>query len=238
MTITPSELVEELQTLADELERTPLPEDIDAEGKFTSEDYYDEFDSWYGAASAAGLDRPIWPSIPEKELLGELHRLNRLLEKVPAEEDMAERGGYGVSTYWSRFGSWNAAIKAAGYQPNPDRSRRSDDALQKELHRLQDELGRVPSTTDMNDHGSFSSGVYHNRWGSWNEALEAAGLTPRTQGTQQSRAELIAELQRLAEDLGRPPKTTDMDDAGTYSHGVYYNEFESWEAALEAAGFD
>ena len=238
--MTPSrpDLVEHLQVLAEELDRTPLPDDLIEAGEYTAGVYYEVFDSWYGAVLCAGLDRPIWPSLPEKELLGELHRLNRVLDKVPSEEDMAERGGYGVSTYWSRFDSWNAAIEEAGYPPKPDRTYRSDEELREELSRLSDELGRSPTTRDMDDKGSFSSVVYQNRWGSWNGALDAAGLKARTQGTQLSRTDLIAELQRLADDLGRPPKTTDMDEHGTYSYGVYINRFGSWNSALEIAGLD
>ncbi|WP_432277037.1 homing endonuclease associated repeat-containing protein [Halobacterium salinarum] len=172
------------------------------------------------------------------ELLGELHRLHRLLGKVPSEDDMAERGGYGVSTYRTRFGSWSEAIEAAGWEPNPDRTHRSDEALQAELYRLRDELGQVPTSRDMDTHGEFSRGVYRNRWGSWNEAIEEAGLPTRTHGMELSRTELIAELRRLADELGRCPTTTDMNEHGEYSHSIYYNEFESWRSALEAASLD
>jgi len=238
MAVSQSELIEELQVLADDLERTPLPDDIAEASEYSPVVFYEEFDSWYGATAAADQNRPVWPSLPEKELLGEIHRLHRLLGKVPSEEDMAERGGYGVSTYRSRFNSWNDAIEKAGYQPNPDRIYRSDEELCEELSRLRDELERVPTSRDMETEGSFSSVVYQNRWGSWNDALEAAGLMPRTQGTRLSRTDLIAELQSLADDLGRQPKTTDMDEYGAYSHGVYYNKFESWEDALATAGLD
>ncbi len=233
-----SDLIDNLQVLTEDLNRTPLPDDVTEGGTYSSEAYYEEFDSWYGAVLSAELDKPIWPSLPEKELIGELHRLKRKLGKVPSEEDMADCGGYGVSTYWSRFGSWNAAIKAAGYQPNSDRTYRSEEELREELYRLRDDLERVPTSRDMESHGVFSSGVYRNRWGSWNEALEAAGLATRTQGQDISRTDLIAELQRLANDLGRPPKTTDMEEHGAYSHGTYYNEFDSWEVALETADID
>jgi hypothetical protein len=66
------------------------------------------------------------------------------------------------------------------------------------------------------------------------DALEAAGLPPRPQRQQLSRTDLIDELQRLADDLGRQPTTSDMNDHGAYSDGVYYNRVESWNAALEA----
>jgi hypothetical protein len=236
MAVSRSDLLDELRVLADDLERTPLPDDIAETSEFSPEAYFGEFDSWYGAAIEADLERPVWASVPEKELLGDLHRLKRILDKMPSEQDVADRGGYGVSTYWSRFGSWNAAIEAAGWQPNPDRTHRSEEALHEELYRLRDELGHVPSSREMDAHGKFSRVTYRNRWGSWNEALEAAGLTPRTQAQKLSRTDLLDELRRLADDLGRVPTTTDMADHGAYSHSIYYARFDSWSAALEASG--
>lgn len=45
-----------------------------------------------------------------------------------------------------------------------------------ELERLADELGETPSAPEMNEMGEFCVMTYANRFGSWNEALEEAGL--------------------------------------------------------------
>ena len=126
-------------------------------------------------------------------------------------------------------------MEQAGFDPHSDRKRRSEDDLIEELQRLADQLGRAPTSREMDDRGNYSRVVYRNRWGSWNEALEAAGFESRTQGAEISDEDLLTELQRLSEELGRNPKPSDMKAKGEYSSGVYINRFGSWDASFEAA---
>jgi len=48
--------------------------------------------------------------------------------------------------------------------------------------------------------------------------------------------EMVEELQRMADELGRPPKSTEMNTMGEYSAATYQNRFGSWNAALSKAG--
>lgn len=78
-----------------------------------------------------------------------------------------------------RFGSWNAALRAAGLELNGDRNV-SSDRLQEELRFLAAEMGRTPFTTDMSEMGSYSYWLYTERYDSWANACKAAGLEPPT----------------------------------------------------------
>jgi len=49
-------------------------------------------------------------------------------------------------------------------------------ALLDELRLLHDELGVPPRTIDMGKHGRFSPAMYSDRFGSWKDALEEAGI--------------------------------------------------------------
>ena len=115
------------------------------------------------------------------------------------------------------------------------------DELLAELRRLHDELGHVPRVADMDNHGAYSYGVYYNRFGSWIDAVSDAGL--ETEGPTRGpdpipEEELLAELQRLHDDLGEVPKTTDMNRHGKYSDVTYRNRFDSWDEAISDAGLD
>ena len=90
----------------------------------------------------------------------------------------------------------------------------------------------------MDEKGAFSRAVYRNRFDSWNNTLAAAGLNQLTQGTKVLRGDLLRELRRLADELDRPPKSTEMEEHNKYSQGVYNRRFGSWEEALEACGLD
>ena len=235
MEVTAQKLLKEIQSVANDLGGTHMPGELDDQGEYEIEAYGREFGSWYAAISKAGFEKPQQRPVPEAELLAELRRLGSEIGKVPSEHDMTSEGGYGTSTYVKRFGSWTSALKEAGFDPHSDRERRSIDDLIAELQRLTGELGRPPTSREMDGDGAYSRGVYRDRFGSWNEALEVGGFE-RTHGTKIPREDLLEELHRLADELDRPPKTTDMREFGKYSPGVYLRRFRSWQDALRAAG--
>jgi len=106
------------------------------------------------------------------------------------------------------------------------------DDLLDELHRLADG-DTPPTTTAMRKHGTHSPSTYRDRFGSWNNAVEQAGFTPRTGRI--SDEELLNELHRLA-DGDTPPTTTAMQTHGNHSPNTYRNRFGSWTTAVEQAG--
>jgi hypothetical protein len=235
MTLQREELLTELRRLATDLDRGPTPDELDEKSSYTLADYREEFGSWANALAVADIEQPAGRKIPSESLRAELRRLAEELDKVPTGQEMVSHGHHGINTYKNRFGSWNEALEAADLSRKPDRKERSDQELLAEIERLADELGRTPSSRDMAEHGEFGRITYRDHFGSWNEALGAAGFDRRRPKRKTSEAELVTELQRLADALGTTPTTDDMQRDGEFSPGTYINRFESWSAALEAA---
>lgn len=50
--------------------------------------------------------------------------------------------------------------------------------------------------------------------------------------------ELLGELTRLADELGHTPSLTDLREHGKQTPSAYYGQFDSWNAAKEAAGLE
>lgn len=50
--------------------------------------------------------------------------------------------------------------------------------------------------------------------------------------------ELIADLQRVAEEIGRPPTSSEYDRRGNWSPSAVNNTIGRWHRALEEAGLD
>lgn len=177
-------------------------------------------------------------SLTKDELIQELRRLKQELDRVPSTEEMNELGKYSVPPYYRAFGSWNNALKEAGYKPIQTSERRSKEELVAELKRVSEECGGKPSQNDIAEYGGPDPGTYRNKFGSWNAALEAAGFTPRANGQYIPTENLCTALRELADELGRRPKMKDMDKSGSYSARTCVNRFGSWEEALDAAGIE
>lgn len=195
-------------------------------------------------------------------LLKELDALHREFGRTPTRALMAGHGTYSPTTFENRFGSWDAALTAAGIDPAGLTDKRYhtlkhlDEELAKqvidcllsnetekfyrgkllaELNRLAIELDKTPSGPDMVNYGRQNPSSYTNYFGSWNASVEWLGLTSNDNKHQISDEELIEELRRLAEDTGARPLIVDMRDEGEYSYPTYIVRFGSWEAACDAA---
>ena len=119
------------------------------------------------------------------------------------------------------------------------RRRYSDEQILEALRASAERLGRSPT---MKEFAADPGAGMHpqtviEHFGTWNAAKRAAGLMPRRFAT---RDELVAELRRLGEALGRVPTARDLDERrGTMpSKSLYWHTCGSLSLALREAGFD
>ena len=115
---------------------------------------------------------------------------------------------------------------------------------------------RSVSRSTFDKHGTISSAVVEATFGSWNEAITAAGLIPLPQGglpkaeerrlerlgrvstsnaVAVSDDELLADLLRLEEELGRRPSGNQVAAKGKFSRDAYQKRWGSIEAAYAVA---
>lgn len=115
----------------------------------------------------------------------------------------------------------------------------SEDEYISAIQDLADELGDVPTLSEMDEYGRFSHYTYDSNFESWNAALRKAGLSPNRE-YDTPREQLITDLKQLADELNRVPRVKDMDRHGPHSAAKYfhpdYGHFERWSEAIEAAG--
>ena len=119
------------------------------------------------------------------------------------------------------------------------RRRYTDDQILEQLRASAERLGRSPTmrefAADSEAEVHPQKGIAH--FGTWNAAKRAAGLTPRRFI---SREELLAQLRRLGDELGRTPTARDLDAnrRRVASKSLIWHTFGSLSAALREAGFD
>jgi len=113
-------------------------------------------------------------NITDDDLLSDLRRVAfEQSEEQVKQRTYREFGKYGRTTVIRRFGSWNAALKAAGLKTTVDRNI-PDETMFLALYDLWVALGRQPSYSEVHKPGCpFSVTMYERRFGSWRKALEA-----------------------------------------------------------------
>lgn len=229
-------MLAEIQQLADELGRTPNLQHMNDIGKFSTKTYQRKFGSWNAALEESGLEINKERNITDQELLDELRRLSEEIGETPTSRDMEELGKYGSSSYVKSFGTWNNAVRQAGIKIGRQHDIPEADLID-EIQRLADELGHPPTANHMRDRGCFGVSTISDEFGTWNDALIAAGFEPN-KVKNVDKGKLTGEIRRLDEEYGRPPTAKDMERDGAYSVGTFTRAFESWNGALSAAGFD
>jgi hypothetical protein len=119
------------------------------------------------------------------------------------------------------------------------RKQYSDEEMLEQLRASAERLGRSPTMRefDADRESTIHPQTVIARFGSWNRAKRAAGLTPRRFAT---REELLEQLRSLGEQLGRVPTARDLDAhrARMPSKSLYWHTFGSLATALREAGFD
>ena len=229
------EILDEIRRVADldAVDGTPSMRVFDEHAEMSTAVAQRPFGSWNAAIEAAGLDpNTETDKIPRDDLVAELRRLREELDQIPTADQMDEHGAYAYITYYERFGSWaDAIIEVFGEVPDREWEHISDAELIADLQQLADD-GERPTTVDVQERGAHAVTTYRDRFGSWRDALEAAGFEPPERITTEA---LLGELRRLHDELGGRPTTTVVREHGTYSRQTYYNRFDSWDDALDAA---
>src|SRR5215831_1061273 len=119
------------------------------------------------------------------------------------------------------------------------RRRYSDEQILEALRASADRLGRSPTMKEFaaDPEAGMHPQTVIEHFGTWNAAKRAAGLMPRRFAT---RDELLEQLRRLGDEIGRTPNAQDIRSRrGTMpSTSLYWHTFGSLAVALREAGFD
>src|SRR5881398_1686745 len=146
------------------------------------------------------------------QILAELRACAERLGRSPTMREFsadAETTAH-PQTVIEHFGSWNRAKRLAGLVPRRFATREELLALLKELG---EELGRVPTARDIDEHRGRmpSKSLYWHTFGSLTNALREAGFDVPVGEERLERA--LEQAVRLSKQLGRLPKFADWTAA-------------------------
>jgi len=174
------ELTDELRRVAEMLGHSPSVREMKKYGEVSPGAVTWQFGSWNTGLDAAGLSTTKSIKVTPQEVITAIQALADDLGRPPTAYEMDEQGEYATKVAQWRFGSWNAALQEAGFNPHTRRNISEEELLQ-ELTQLRDELGHVPSSVEVRKHEEITIYPYIHRFGSWKQAVDAAGLEYRGQ---------------------------------------------------------
>lgn len=114
----------------------------------------------------------------DSDLIDTLQRITREIGESPRPEFVDAYGEYPAEAYIESFGSWSEALEIANLNPIDAHARERKQYSRTEaldaLIEVADELGHLPSRTEMNARGEMSSATVGNRFTDWDTALQFA----------------------------------------------------------------
>jgi Homing endonuclease associated repeat len=128
-------------------------------------------------------------------------------------------------------------VEKAGLAKSPNGSIKkiSDEQLLNDLKSVAEQIHKSSVTrAEYDELGQFASANFKKRFGSWNKALDKAGLE-RTISFDTSEEKLFTNLAEIWMRLERQPKIADItSQTSKFSWSTYSKRFGSWRKALEA----
>lgn len=116
----------------------------------------------------------------------------------------------------------------------------SEEELIEELHRVSKEHcdGEAPRRKDIKKFSLYSQNTYFRRFGSWENVCKKMGFC--SDNRSYSKEKLLDEIKRVSEKYcqGETPRCIDMREYGDISEDTYFRRFETWNEAVEKAGFE
>lgn len=170
-------------------------------------------------------------------LIAELRRVATLVpDKIMTIAAYERHARANRGTLYRYFGSWAAALTAAGLADrlNPRQRPMSRDEISKEIRELAAQLGKEELTLpEVQRHLQISPDRLRREWGTARKAFEAAGIRGTNLGRRYSDEDCFDNLLAVWTHYGRPPEYREMARPPSEVGGkAYVLRFGSWNKAL------
>ena len=181
-------------------------------------------------------------NVPDEEMLADIVRVANGLRRdtLSAEQYRKNGGKYHPTTIIKRFGGWVYALQKCGLESGQKNHNVTLNDLIEDIQVVAEKLNKKTfSCNEYTQAGKYSKDLFYRRFGSWNDALNAAGLIPYDHplGNSKNRIteyQCLEEIERIWIELGRQPTTTDIKKGiSKFSLHAYERRFGSWRKALE-----
>ena len=210
---TKEELLDIFKAKTKELGRVPFYKELPQADTLAK-----HFGNWDKVAEVAGMKAIDKRKYTDEDLLDIVKAKAKELGRAPFTYEVLQ-----ADTITKRFGSWAKALEMVGMRTKYRRNYTNEELLEI-IKEKAEELGRTPHRFEISQGNTICR-----RFGSWEKALELAGLSTN----RYTKERLLEILKAKAEELGRVPLSKEISQASTI-----VSHFGSWAKALEAAGME
>jgi hypothetical protein len=224
-----------IKTLANTLGRTPSSRDYRKYKIKPSISVVQKlFGSWSSALEQVNLEPITIVKYSKEDVIAALISYYNATGKVPRYNDISNPGS---TTAEKHFGSWNAAIEAAGLTPNLLKNIYTKENIIEALVTFYKEEKKVPLYSDFANNKYPSSTTVCRYFGSWNEAIKIAGFRPVLEVDVYNKDSIILAIKKFTALNGRVPTYEDFKHSEEYpSPTTVRRYFSTWNTAIESAG--
>lgn len=176
-------------------------------------------------------------NVADEELIKDLvYVAEQLQTDTLTIEQYLTKGKYHDSTIRRRFGSWKNALAKADLKNNRNNDPVSEDEMISDIQYVSKKMDKQTiTTTEYKEFGKHGYSRIIKHFGSWDNALQKAGLLSTGFVASHSDIEILEEIERIWILLGRQPTSNDIRNGiSKVSLNSYIRHFGSWRGALEA----
>ena len=205
------EILEGINLLAEKLGRIPTSTDIHEHSEYPTTNYTSCFDSLEQTLQQSGLD--VSSDRDRQDMLSTVNSLYERLERAPKASEIPEE--YSQRDFYKEFGSWDEALETAGINIEQE--------ISDEITRVANNLGRVPSTTDLQKHGEYPATNYQQYFDTWDDALQQSEVN-QTQYKKDPRGQTGSSENGSESDVSQNGILDELkDEFGSLEHGSRNN---------------
>lgn len=220
----------------------PTRAEFDEHGNAPLQTIISLFDGWGNALEAAGYKtRPN--KYTGEELIEQLQTITGDDDTPPTSNEFLQHPDTAtLMPVYRVFDSWENFVQTAGYEPRTTRSKKyTNEELIEQIQLVGEDVGGRPTSKQFREHpDTTNSTVVYEYFGSWNNAVEAAGYERKYETRSYSREELLDQLDMVAETVGADNLTSitfrEHDDTAALT--TITREFGSWTAFMEEGGYE
>jgi HNH endonuclease len=159
-------------------------------------------------------------AMTKEEVMTTIKECVASLGHIPSTGELETITGLTKHDIRRTHGTYRQALTACGLEGRGSGHRQSLDALFKDWAGVVRRLGKIPTVTDYDLEGAFSSGAIKNRFGSWTEAPEGILAYARRAGLEEGWKDVVdmvlAHLGAKRERGGTPGEPASL----TYKHRI------------------